>query len=352
MKKILLIEGDQEMRQLTAEVLRLANYQVFDAENGKDGVEIALRENPDLIISDVELPVLDGFGVLHLLQKIPQFVTTPLILLSGNSDRKAARRAMELGADDCLSKPVSETELLHAIESRLQRAERIMKECNKRYSKDPLLPERPLQDVLKQFLEGRNINRYNKKQIIYSEKQHPSKLFYILTGKVRLYKCTDEGKELTIELNGPGDFLGYRALLQGTTYQETAETLDTTELAVIPMTDFEQLLREDERILRKFTKMLATSVCEKESRLVHLAYNSLRKKVAEALIYLRRTYPPAAEKSFSINLNRDDLAHIAGTATESLIRTLTEFKSEKLIAIAKDGKITLLNEKKLEQLAD
>jgi CRP-like cAMP-binding protein len=95
--------------------------------------------------------------------------------------------------------------------------------------------------------------------------------------------------------------------------------------------------------------MLAHNVVEREEQLLNLAYNSLRKRVADALITLQRKYQKGNVEHFSIHISREDLANIAGTATESLIRTLSDFRGEKLIDI-KDGNIILLNEKKLHSM--
>jgi CRP-like cAMP-binding protein len=101
-------------------------------------------------------------------------------------------------------------------------------------------------------------------------------------------------------------------------------------------------------IMKKFIQLLAGNIAEKENQLLGLAYNSLRKRVADALLLLRDKFGNG-NSPFSIHISREDLANIAGTATESLIRTLSDFKSEKLIDI-RDGNIVLLNEKKLENL--
>jgi len=104
-------------------------------------------------------------------------------------------------------------------------------------------------------------------------------------------------------------------------------------------------------VSRCFIHLLAQSVTNREGQLVSIAYNSLRKRVAEALILLQKKYTKDTEGNFSINISREDLAHIAGTATESIIRTLSDFRSEKLIDI-KDGAIIILDEKKLAALVN
>lgn len=344
MKKILLIEDNQNIRENTAEILELASYTVFTAENGKGGVETALREKPDLIICDIMMPVLDGYGVLHMVQKNPSIQNTPFIFLTAKAERSEMRKGMELGADDYLTKPFDGTELLNAVESRIKKVELLKKELVPGLSGlNELVNLSQGKNILDTFAAGRDINKYKKKQIIYSEGNRPARLFYLQKGKVKTYKINDDGKELTVGLYFEGDFLGHVALLEGTNYKETAEALEDTELAFIPKEDFEELMYANREISQKFVTLLARNITEMEAQLLRVAYNSLRKKVADVLISLHKKYESA------INLSRDNLAKIAGIATESLIRTLGDFKSEKLIDI-QDGAIIILNEKKLENL--
>jgi CRP-like cAMP-binding protein len=193
--------------------------------------------------------------------------------------------------------------------------------------------------------ENRNVNRYKKKQIIYSEGNRPQQVFYIKEGIVKTYKCNGAGKELITGIYGPGDFLGYVALLEKAVYKDTAVAVEFASLAIIPKDEFEQMIETNLQIARKFMALLAENVTEKEQLLVGLAYNSLRKKVAEALLFLNRKYKR------SITISRDNLAALAGTATESLIRTLAEFRQEKLIDMS-DGMITIVNEVKLKAMVN
>ncbi|HEY0678484.1 MAG TPA: response regulator [Chitinophagaceae bacterium] len=341
MKTVLVIEDDKEMRENTAEMLELANYKVLQASNGKEGIELVFEVHPDLIICNMEMPGLDGFGVLHLLRKNENLQSIPFIILSEKGDKESIRKGMDMGADDFIIKPFEQTELLNAVEARLKKIELIRHEfLTLLHEQEALTPLKNTQEVLHALIEGRNVNKYKKKQIIYTEGNRPSRLYYILKGKVKAYKSNDEGKQLIVDLFNEGDFLGYIALLEGTTYKETTEALEDSDLAVIPKEDFEELLNTNFLAGREFTSMIAKKFVEKEGQLVGLAYNSLRKKVAEALLTLDKKYHSV------ISLNRDNLAAIAGTATESLIRTLADFKNEHLIDI-REGKIIILNEKKL-----
>jgi len=350
MKHLLLIEDNNEIRENTAEILELAGYKVRTAENGKIGVELALQEKPHLIICDIMMPVLDGYGVLHLLNKNPDLTGIPFIFLTAKAERSDFRRGMEMGADDYITKPFSDIELLNAVESRLKKSEILTKNYNADADgMNQMLNEFKGRDALKELAADRNINHYKKKQPIYTEGNHPNRLYYVVKGKVKICKSNDAGKELTVGLYNEGDFFGYTALLEETVYKETAEAIEDCDVAIIPKEDFESLLHSNREVIHKFIKLLAKNVTEKENQLLGLAYNSLRKRVADALLTLQEKYQQETTDQFSMHISREDLANIAGTATESLIRTLSDFKSENLIEI-KEGNIIILNQKKLASM--
>lgn len=350
MKKILLIEDNAQIRDNTAEILELSNYAVITAGNGKTGVEKAVRENPDLIICDIMMPQLDGYGVLHAIHKNEATKNTPFIFLTAKSERSDFRKGMEMGADDYITKPFSGAELLNAVDSRLKKIELLKKELAPGLEGLPHLMQATLgKNALASIINDRCVSNFKKKQPIYTEGNHPNRLYYVAKGKVKVFKRNEEGKELVTELLSTGDFLGYVVLLEGSVYKDTAIAMEDSQLAIIPKEDFEELINNNKEVAQQFIRLLANNVSDKEKQLLGLAYNSLRKKVAEALLTLQKKYKKENEKLFTISISRESLATIAGTATESLIRTLSDFRAEKLIEI-KDGYITILNQKKLESL--
>lgn len=349
MKKILLIEDNESLRENTAEILELANYKVVTAENGKEGVEAALNEVPDLIICDIMMPVLDGFGVLHLLQKNPATKNKPFIFLTAKSEHNDFRKGMDLGADDYITKPFTGTELLTAVESRLKKIEALTEGVNEGLKGMQKLMEVSSKDFIQDLTNDRNTNVYKKKQLIYSEHNRPTSLFYVQKGKVKTYKTNENGKALVLGLYNEGEFLGHTALLEDCNYHETAVAIEDTVLTIIPKEDFDLLINNSHEISRKFIQLLAQNISEKENQLLGMAYNSLRKKVADALLTLCKKYNTNNAEKFQIEITRENLASIAGTATESLIRTLGDFKDENLISI-RESVITILNAKKLETL--
>jgi DNA-binding NarL/FixJ family response regulator len=123
MKKILVIEDEPEMRRNITTLLRYHDYESVSAENGRAGVEAARREKPDLILCDVMMPELDGYGVLQALQADATLARTPFIFLTAKGEKDDLRSGMNLGADDYLTKPVANAELIQAIETRLRRSD-------------------------------------------------------------------------------------------------------------------------------------------------------------------------------------------------------------------------------------
>ncbi len=340
------------MRDNTAEILELANYRVVKAENGRRGVELARREPPDLILCDIMMPELDGYGVLHLLARDPQTAEVPFIFLSAKAERSDVRKGMELGADDYLTKPFEEGELLNAIEGRLKRSDLFRKGFDQSLEglNDFLDSARGVA-ALADIAADRKLRQVSKKEMIFHEGDELRSVYFINSGKVRSFKMNNDGKELVTGLYGPGDFLGYMSVLEGGHVAEAAEAIEATELAIIPREELQALLYRDRDVSMRFIKMLTREVKEKEERLLDLAYASVRQRVAQALIRLHARFGGNKDSTLGVQISREDLATVVGTATESLIRSLTDLKDEGLIEV-RGREIHLLNVKGLEHLAN
>ncbi|SEW39516.1 cAMP-binding domain of CRP or a regulatory subunit of cAMP-dependent protein kinases [Chitinophaga sp. YR573] len=347
MPTILLIEDNKDIRENTAEILEMANYKVLTAPDGKIGVQLAEEEHPDLIVCDITMPVLDGYGVIHLLHKKEHLSNIPFIFLTAKAERADMRKGMDVGADDYITKPFDATDLLNAIECRLKKSALLKKDASAGIDgMQVLLSATSGKEALHTLKEERNVNYYKKKQSVYTEGNHPSCLYFIVKGKVKTYRRNNDGKELITAIYKEGDFIGYIPLLENSVYKENADAIEETELAIIPRKDFEELTHSNVQVLQKFVQLLASNVVEKEVQLLNIAYSSLRKKVADALMFITRKYNQANNEKFSIDISRDNLAAIAGVAKESLIRTLGDFRDEKLIAI-KDGEIFITDSKRI-----
>jgi len=348
--KILLIEDNRDMRENTAEILELADYKVTTAENGKEGVKKAMEELPDLIICDIMMPELDGYEVLNILSRDPATMGIPFIFLTAKAEKSDVRKGMGLGADDYLTKPYDDVELLNAVKVRLSRSFKLRNTVSRTSEGVSSFFNDAAEIIsLTDLTKNRKIKEFKKKELIYVEDAKPIVLYFIASGKVKIYKTNDFGKDFIVDLFNEGDFFGYDALLEETNYKNSAIALEDCELVTIPKDDFFSLLFKNREVANKFIKLLTNEIKEKEDRMIKLAYNSVRKRVAEGLILLIDKYKKENDSTFSMAISREDLSNIAGTAQETAIRTLSEFKSEKLIDI-KGSLITILNEEKLRTL--
>ena len=349
MKKILIIEDNLEVRENTAEIIELANYKVVTAENGKVGVEIALKEKPDLIVCDIMMPVLDGYGVYHLLSKHKETASIPFIYLTAKSEKSDVRRGMEMGADDYITKPFDGIELLNAIEIRLKKNELLKEQYTGPGALTDFLHDVEQTGKIQLASDEREIVNYSKKVNMYAENQRPRAVYYVVSGKVKISRTNDDGKEFITSIHGPGEYFGYLPILEDTNYQDQAQALEESALMLIPRGDFLQLISNDMQIAQTFIKIITQNIVEKEESLLNLAYSSLRRKVAYGLIQLLEKYKVEEGNQTVLNLSRENMAQSIGIATESLIRTLGDFKDEKLIDI-QNGKVSIIVEIKLRNL--
>jgi CRP/FNR family transcriptional regulator, cyclic AMP receptor protein len=350
MKKILVIEDNTAVRENIIEILELSGYRVLQSPDGKAGVELAIKEDPDLIICDIMMPVLDGYGVLHLLNRHPKTGGTPFIFLTAKSERADFRKGMELGADDYLTKPFDGIELLSTVEMRLKKTENLKRNAGSTPEKvNAFLTAASTAAHIQLVSDQREVYDFSKKQMIYTEGQKPKAVYYIIKGKIKVFKSSNQGKELITGVLNENDFFGYTYVLENMNYGESAQVLEDAQLMLIPKEDFLSLTTNDSQVAKQFIKIITKNILDKEESLLNLAYSSLRRKVAYGLIQTLEKYKKEQNKNEIAELSRENLAQIIGVATESLIRTLADFKSEKLIAL-EQGKIIILNEKKLRDL--
>ncbi|WP_312900366.1 response regulator [Chryseobacterium taichungense] len=343
---ILIIEDINDIRESISEILELANYEVLQAENGKQGVALAIKHIPDVILCDIMMPELDGYGVLHLLSKREDTALIPFIFITAKTDRVEVRKGIEMGADDYLTKPFDDIELLSAIESRLKKKERQQNLYSANLSKmSSLFQSSGGLDELKKAFDERKIKTYKKKQIIYYEGDAANAVYLIISGAVKTTKMTDGGKEFMMGVYSKEDYFGITSLFAGNEYKETAEVLEDATVCSVPRDIIDQLLYKYPDIAQKFINILAHNVLAHEEQLLQLAYFSVRKRMAEVLLKLHAKYP----HTDSFEISRENLASMAGMAIETVSRILSDFKDENLLD-RNAGKITILDVLRLQQL--
>jgi len=350
MKTVLIIEDDLALRENTAELLELENYKVLTAPNGRIGIEIAKKHLPDIIVCDIMMPEVDGYGVLDAVGKDPSTNNIPFIFLSAKTEHKEIRKGMDLGADDYLTKPFEGEELISAIESRLAKATILSGLREEHLVQNPDESEdalRNLNELKNYFDDYGEILLCPKGQVIYNEGEHSNKIYLILKGIVKSHKMDESGKELITRLYKADEFLGFTSFKETIPYEESASAVEDTELAGISKNDLKNILGKSQNVALELVNVLTDNLAEVKEQLLQMAYSSVRKKTAQTILQFAKILNKKEEDG--IKISRNDLASVAGIATESLIRTLSGFKKEGLIEI--DGRnIRILDIQKLKSI--
>lgn len=350
-KAILIIEDSADVRENTAELLELAGYKIFTANNGKEGLESAKTNKPDLVLCDIMMPILDGYGVLKAFENIPEMAGIPFVFMTAKSEKSDIRRGMDLGADDYLTKPFSGDDLIRVASTRLKKAELMKKTFVSNIDGINDFMHMVKSDLgINIFPEHKTRKKLRKKDLLYMEGDTPNYLYFIVSGKIKIYKSTDSGKEYILDICKEGDFLGYIALLEDTKHNEFAMAIENSEVALIPREDFFQLLHSNHDVAMKFIKLLSRSYSEAEEKLINLAYNSARKRVAEAILYVSKKYEEdGVNNNMSFSLLRENISALSGISPESVSRNLSDFREEGLIE-THNGNLKIINLKKLQNL--
>ncbi len=339
MTKILLIEDNEDVRENTAEILELANYEVLTAEDGKKGVAIAKDILPDIIICDIMMPELDGYGVFHILSKDDTTSGIPFVFLTAKADKQDFRKGMSLGADDYLTKPFDEVELLNAIEIRLKKRNVL---SNKRVDEhnDVLMDIKAFEDLL----EKEEVITFINKENIFKESGYPNVLFYLKKGSVKVWKLDQNGKSFILKTLEAPSFLGYEAIINDDKYTHNVTAIKDTDIVKFPKEAFKSLLASSKSIAAHFSKMVVEDNHELESKLLSTAYSSVRAKVASVIL---KYYSSDAK----ISMSREELASTVGIATETFIRALGELKKDGVINM-NDGRIIIQDLAKLKAIVE
>ncbi|WP_299059226.1 response regulator [uncultured Polaribacter sp.] len=348
MRKILLIEDDVVLRENTTELLELSDYQVINAPNGKIGVATAKETLPDIIVCDIMMPELDGYGVLEALTNNENTKHIPFIFLSAKTERSDVRKGMDLGADDYITKPFNEEELISAIESRLAKAA-ILKDVreNKLAQKEDTEQIRSLNDLKNYFDDNGETFHFAKEAIIYKEGNNSNYIYLIISGLVKCHKLDEQGKQLTTALFKEDDLFGYTSFTQNLAYQESATTIKETELVGLSKKALTNVLNKNHRVTLELIELLTEDLAGVKDQLLQMAYSSVSKKTASTILLFAEKLNRKPEDQ--IKISRNDLASVAGIATETLIRTMSSFKKQGFIEI--EGRtIKILDLEKLKEI--
>ncbi|PID67656.1 MAG: transcriptional regulator [Flavobacteriia bacterium] len=335
--KVLLIEDNKMLRENTAEILSFANYDVITASDGKEGVKLAKKVKPDVIVCDIMLPKLDGYGVFHIISQNEETNRIPFIFLTSKGTREDIRRGMGLGVDDYITKPFEGYELLKSVETRIKKSNRVksISEVIEQSSGEDLFET--LEELIA-YLLNREAHPYKKGETVFCEGNYSNCMYLIKKGVVKTHKLSENGKELITGFHFENQFFGYTSLMAHCAHTENALAVEDAKLIKIDKEEIEELLESNPHLSLEFLELIANNYKDVKERMLHMAYDSVRGRIAKTLLMLN-------DIDCGVSLSRADLANLTGIAKETLIRTLTEFKDAKLIEVDKKSfKILKKNE--------
>ncbi|MGZ3920844.1 MAG: Crp/Fnr family transcriptional regulator [Bacteroidia bacterium] len=188
-----------------------------------------------------------------------------------------------------------------------------------------------------------------KNNTIYWQGEQCFNMYYVIRGRVKIYTTNEVGKEYITHIYNPGSYFGHDTLLSNGIQEDSAITLEECEIVKYSKTEFYDLILNDTEACLKIMQNLSILLKNTEKQLLRMAYNSARKKIADAVLFISKKYCTEDCQNESFHVSRNDLSALSGIAAESVSRTLTEFKKEGLIE-AENGQITILNAGKLEAL--
>jgi DNA-binding response OmpR family regulator len=348
---ILIIDDEEDLARLMETVLHKEGIpNIITAGTIADGWAKFQKFDPSLVLLDIMLPDGEGYD---LCKQIREVSNVPILFLSAKDEEIDKLLGLAIGGDDYITKPFDGVDLLKVIEMRLRKKE-LLKLNHAHSSGEPNTTfNKPgeIQDV--QALLGNRPRRiFKKKDPIFMEGQNPNSLYYIEKGQIKTFKMNSFGKELITGIHDEGSFLGYVPLIEDKPYNENAEALTEVQVSLIPKSDFLSLMYSNKDIVSKFIKMLSNNLEEMENRLLDIAYQSVRQRVAGTLLKINGKLAESTNETVSvITIARKDISSMVGTTTESLNRTLSDFKEERLIEITPHG-LKILNIPKLERIVN
>lgn len=223
------------------------------------------------------------------------------------------------------------------------------KHCSKRFSSVFCKTEH---DSLEQINDNKVCSNYQKGQVIFNAQGYPFGLYCINSGKIKITRNGDDGREVILRLAKAGDLIGYKALLSGERYTASAVALEDSSVCFIPKDLFLGILKKDSSLSLEIMKMLSKELSKTETKIAHLAQKPVRERVAETLLFIKQTYGFEEDGiTLNVRLSRDEIANIVGTATESAVRLLREFNKDGIIEL-QGKKIKVLDSNKLIHTAN
>jgi len=344
--KVLIIEDNKILRENIAELLTLSGYDTTTAEGGKEGIQKAKTEQPDLIICDIMMPHTDGFSVLYALQNQGISDTIPFIFLTAKTDNQTYRQGMNLGADDFLHKPFDDIDLLNAIEVRLNKHQRQSDKTSNNQIDDlnaSAIGEDSFAIVMENILSKSISIELDAGDTLYYQGDKPHFVYYIEWGSIKTYQMNKDGKAYITEVYYEHELMGYKPIIENRKYKQYAEASEKTSIRKIPADRFRNAIFNEAKLKKHFIIHMSKQLSNKEAELLSIAYDSVARRIGNRLLIIGNKHPQNL-----IDLSRTELAEMVGTTPETVARTISQFINDGLIN-TKGRTIRITDNKKFKE---
>ncbi len=329
--RIVLIDDNDNMRENIKEILELDNYSVYEAANGKEGIRLIRQVKPDLIVCDIMMPELDGYGVLRIVNQNKETAGIPFIFLTAKNNNQDFRKGMNMGADDYLTKPFTDAQLIEAIDMRLNRL-KAFQYANK------------AEDDFIDHIDAKVLwssDYFDKNQVIYRAGAYSDRIYHIQKGQVKLTKQSDTGKTLITDILQPGDYFGHIDVIAEKPYSSTAITITALEVSFLDKKDFQISMLKNKLYAKQVAKELAQNLGNTEDLVLSMAFSTVKKRIVNTLINLNIKFNRNNLQPYTLNIKRNEIAALSGTVKETAIRCLKELEEDGCIDLLPRGiKIT------------
>lgn len=351
---ILLIEDDESSRMITAELLRMAGYEVIAAANGEDGIGMAKERQPALILCDIVMQVTNGYEVLRALQDEPDTRTIPFIFLTGRCEHYEIRKAMLMGADDYITKPLVASDLLEAVERRIEKRNRAQLHS---------MPDRAAVPPWQTWTSGGSLlevaarvgkpREYKKNEMIFMEGAPNRTCLVIESGCVKTFKTTFTGKVCITGIYKEGELLGDGGLSGDTIISNSAVAIQPVAGYQLSKCDIKSVLSKNPAASFTYLSMISKRLSKLDDHLLSIAYCGVRKRVAHALLKLEEEFNGRDNEGATvIPLPLQDIACISGMTSESSYRVLSDFEKDGMIKRDAAGHILISNAELLKRIPE
>lgn len=200
------------------------------------------------------------------------------------------------------------------------------------------------------YSDEKGCNYYKKGQNLFNTGSKPSGLYCIFSGKIKVYKTGKAGQNHILRLCGEGEMVGYASMISEDPYSCSAQAIEDSMVCFIPARTFRESLTMNEALSISVNKLICKDIREAEKKLVNISQKTVKERLAEALLFLRHKFGTDEDETLKIHLTREELSNIVGTAPESIIRMLSDFRERGILRLDRRN-IGIIDIKKLRDMA-